>query len=267
MKKQRLEWLDLLKGIAIISVIIDHTYGVFYKNLLIQYHTGFSVALFIFLAGITSAISLKNGDVMKFYKKRFLSILIPFVIATAVFSLIDQKNFIFSLLHFNATGPMYFIAFFMELILIAPLLNKLNFYFLPLILLIANSLNHYSFIPFLWGGGNKLFGGTFLLMFYLGFLFYKNLKFFDSLRYNIMNIILPITIFVYFEYFKLFPKIWHNPPYLLTFIYTFSIFWLVFNLRLNYQNKILKFFSYCGRNSLYIFLYHPIIFSIIKFFK
>jgi fucose 4-O-acetylase-like acetyltransferase len=265
--KPRLEWLDFLKGIAIIAVVIDHAYGVFYKNILIQYHTGFAVALFVFLAGATAAMSLSRTDTIKFYKKRLVSILIPFVIATAFFSLLENKSFISSLLHFNATGPMYFIAFFLQLILIAPLLNKLNFYFLPLIILIANLLNHFSFIPFLWGGGNKLFGGTFLLMFYLGFLFYKNIEFFNKIRFKLINIIIPIILLICFEYFKLYPVIWHNPPYLLTFIYTFSIFWLIFNLRLNYQNKILKYISYCGRNSLYIFLYHPIIFFIIKFFK
>ena len=265
--KQRLQWLDILKGIAIIAVVIDHTYGVFYNNILVQYHTGFSVALFVFLAGITSAMSLSRGNFIKFYKKRLVSIVIPFIIATAFFSLLYNKSFINSLLYFNATGPMYFIAFFMQLILIAPLLNKLNIFFLPLIILIANSLNHFSFIPFLWGGGNKLFGGTFLLMFYLGFLFYKNIEFFDKIRFKLINIIIPIILLISFEYFKLYPTIWHNPPYFLTFVYTFSVFWFIFNLKLNYQNKILKFISYCGRNSLYIFLYHPIIFSIIKLFK
>jgi fucose 4-O-acetylase-like acetyltransferase len=265
--KERLSWLDLLKGIAILAVIIDHTYGVFYKNILIQYHTGFSVALFIFLAGITSAMSLSHGNFMNFYKKRLVSIIIPFIIATALFSLLNDKSFINSLLHFNATGPMYFIAFFMELILIAPLLNKLPYYFLILIIPLSIYLNKFSFIPFLWGGGNKLFGGTFLLMFYLGFLFYKNIEKFNNIRFKLINIIIPILLLIFFEYFKLYPKIWHNPPYTLTFIYTFSIFWLVFNLRLNYQNKILKFISYCGRNSLYIFLYHPIIFSLIRLIK
>lgn len=257
--KPRYVWLDFLKGLAIVAVLVDHLYNL-YKNPLVQYHTSYSVAIFIFLAGITSAMTLSRHNTFQFYKKRLVSIIIPYTIATIILCLFFKKPFFLSLINFNAAGPLYFIAFFMQLILIAPLLNKLNYLFLPLIYILAFSLNRFHFTN-LWGGGEFLFGGSFLFLFFLGMIFYKNIHLFKpKIIYSILSLIILISL----EYFKLMPATWHNPSYPLTMTYTLSIFFLFYNLNLNAKNPLIRFFSFLGRYSLYIFLYHPLIFLIYR---
>lgn len=263
MKSNRLVWLDFLKGLAICAVVLDHLYGVFYKNIFIQQHTSFSVALFIFLAGITTAMSLSKYNLFQFYKKRLLAIINPYILATFLISLFIHKPFLSSLINFNAAGPFYFIAFFLQLLLIAPILNKLNYFFLPLIFAVSFLLNRFHFTN-LWGGGEFLFGGSFLFLFYLGIIFYKKISFFKQ---KFIFFIIAALILIFIELFNLIPATWHNPPYFLTMFYTLTIFSLFYNLNLNPKRLIIRLFSFLGRYSLYIFLYHSLLFSLLeKFF-
>ena len=85
-------WLDLLKGIAMIAVVIDHLFY-YYNNLSVQTHTGFHVSLFILLAGFTSAISIQNrGGVVNFsyILKRISKIFLPYLIATLIYCIYFQ---------------------------------------------------------------------------------------------------------------------------------------------------------------------------------
>lgn len=260
--QKRLDWLDFLKGLAIIAVVIDHSFGVLYKNILIQQHTSFSVAIFIFLAGITASITLSRHNIFSFYKKRLISIIIPYIIATFIISLLTQKHFFPSLINFNASGPFYFIAFFLQLLLIAPFLSKLNYYFLPLIFVISFLLNRFHFTS-LWGGGEFIFGGSFLFLFYLGIIFYKNISFFKP---KFIFSVIAALILIFIELFNLIPATWHNPPYLLTMFYTLTIFCLFYNINLNPKSPIIRLFSLLGRYSLYIFLYHSVFFYLLEKF-
>lgn len=260
MKSNRLVWLDFLKGLAICAVVLDHLYGVFYKNIFIQQHTSFSVALFIFLAGITTAMSLSKYNLFQFYKKRLLAIINPYILATFLISLFIHKPFLSSLINFNAAGPFYFIAFFLQLLLIAPILNKLNYFFLPLIFAVSFLLNRFHFTN-LWGGGEFLFGGSFLFLFYLGIIFYKNISFFKP---KFIFSVIAALVLIFFELFNLIPNTWHNPPYLLTMLYTFTIFSIFYNLSLPSNNPVIRLFSFFGRYSLYIFLYHSLIFPMLE---
>lgn len=76
---KRLVWIDILKGLAILLVVLGHfTYskdnnGI--KHLIYSFH----MPLFFILAGCTAAISLEHSkSVSSFYKKRFISVFIPY---------------------------------------------------------------------------------------------------------------------------------------------------------------------------------------------
>lgn len=84
--KQRIEWVDVLKGIAIISVIIGHRSGgaglILPKVIKIWIYS-WHIPLFFFLSGIVFSID-KYTNFMEFLIKKIKTILIPMV----VFSLI-----------------------------------------------------------------------------------------------------------------------------------------------------------------------------------
>ena len=100
--KQRIEWLDAMKGIAIILVILGHIYNS--MNLFLQpinqwlhlFHMPFFFMLSGFLAIRTSSKSLIEN-----IKNKFISLIIPFIIGGTIFSLTMESlnNYIFDLHH------------------------------------------------------------------------------------------------------------------------------------------------------------------------
>lgn len=46
-EKNRVFWIDAAKFLAILAVLVDHTYGVLYENQNIAFGSFFSVSLFI----------------------------------------------------------------------------------------------------------------------------------------------------------------------------------------------------------------------------
>lgn len=59
---KEIQWINGAKFIAIMAVILDHTHGILYFDGRIAMGTHFSVALFVFISGITSYISLEKYD-------------------------------------------------------------------------------------------------------------------------------------------------------------------------------------------------------------
>ena len=158
-------WLDLLKGIAMIAVVIDHLFY-YYNNLSVQTHTGFHVSLFILLAGFTSAISIQNrGGVVNFsyILKRISRIFVPYLIATFIYCfynkilnpiLIFQK-----IITFSASGQLYFVFFYLQLVAISIFIYKLinhqktKLLDIPLVLLfflLSLLFNRYKIINSFW---------------------------------------------------------------------------------------------------------------------
>jgi uncharacterized membrane protein len=113
MSLKKLDWIDFMKGFAILAVLTDHLSGT-YKNNNFHLHSQFSVTIFIFLAGITACISIsRNQGKQGYILKRVLGVFIPYAVATFVNHLYSNKyhfDFIVfkdQLLHFNASGPFY----------------------------------------------------------------------------------------------------------------------------------------------------------------
>lgn len=72
MENKRLSWIDVLKGIGIIFVVLGHTHILFR-----EYIYSFHMPLFFFISGYLF-ISNKYG-LVEFFKKKFKTILVPYI--------------------------------------------------------------------------------------------------------------------------------------------------------------------------------------------
>jgi len=273
-------WLDLLKGIAMIAVIVDHLYA-YYQNLSIQYHTGFHVSLFILIAGFTSAISIQNrGGVVNFsyILKRISKIFIPYLVATLIYCLyyqyFDLRTIFQKIITFSVAGPFYFVFFYMQLIAISffvyRLINhqKSKLFDIPLVIifyLLSYFFNKYKIIDSFYGGSGVLFGGTFFFLYILGFFLKKYENLLHQKKTSIILLTTSLVLLTIFELYHFIPKTWSNPANNWLIIYTLVIFSLIFSmfqLFLNRFPKIISPITVIGKNSLSVFLYHTLFINI-----
>lgn len=279
--KTKISWIDFLKGLSIFAVVLDHLFGVIYTNQEVHLYTEFSVTMFIFLAGVTSIISLERNKLpLKEYQlKRLNGTLIPYVIATIIYTTVnsnyrfDLSLFWDNLIHFNASGPFYFVVFYCQLVLIAPFLyrllikKKMYFQFLSLLFIyfISKYMTHYTNINGIYGGGGKLLGGSYLFAFFLGmFLFLLYQRYLENInRFWVLIVGFIFSLFlIYAIYISGWLNLgWTNPPNKQTFLYTLSVLLLGYSIfmiftKWKFTKKVLSIFTVMGRYSLYIFLYH-----------
>lgn len=83
MQKQRLLWLDIAKGIAILLIIMGHTVTGTTQRLIYSFH----VPLFLVLAGYT--FSLKEETFLASLKKDFKRLIVPVLVVCILRLLID----------------------------------------------------------------------------------------------------------------------------------------------------------------------------------
>lgn len=127
------EWINCAKFIAILAVIADHTNGVLYTDTRIALASYFSVTVFIFLSGITSFYSNhrhENNPVVKDTLRRIKGILVPYAVATLLYQIVavkfwDMKTYMLYLFNFSICGVFYFVVFYVQLLIISPLLYRL----------------------------------------------------------------------------------------------------------------------------------------------
>lgn len=91
--KTRIEYIDLVKGIAIILVVIGHVLwfdlypgGAADESKLYRFIYSFHMPLFFFLSGLVSKTDLKWNEMPKDLWKRFRTLLVPFFVFSTVFS-------------------------------------------------------------------------------------------------------------------------------------------------------------------------------------
>lgn len=292
--KKRIIWIDLCKLIAIIGVLIDHTYNVLYNDANIQLFSFYSVSLFIFIMGITSYYSLNKASISyrKWIQNKCLGIIIPYLVVTFIYLVCASRSFdivayFTHIIHFDMSAPFYYVALYLQLVIVSPiiylLLTKFDtlkyrwvyyIFLLVLILLISSLTTNYTNILSIYGGGGKLFGGNYLFLLFLGMCFSKlisniNIK---QIYYYFSLILGLILCFMWFKFikhnsFELDSRIPFgpglNPPSISLCTYALLIALTVYSLCKiiePYSNivpvKILSTISQLGKHTLYIFLYH-----------
>ncbi|ASA21943.1 acyltransferase family protein [Paenibacillus donghaensis] len=291
---QRKGWIDFIKGISIIGVIILHTQAL---NLgentkLIAFYC---VHLFVLIGGINLYNSMERRNITSFDYKFVLGnlkkILIQYLIASIVCIMyykhfIDIKSFIKTLIYFTASPQLYFLVFYCQLIALSPIIYLaikkfvsrnviLSLIFIVILLIIAIILTHYTFVFETVGGGEKfLFGGSYILTFGLGMLFSS---FKIEIKSKGKNFILLMILFVCttgYVYFILNYPLFHKVSSELFFteqdilrisyaIILFLFLFVLYNYFNNYVSKkfmmIFKPIELFGKYSMSIFLYHWII--------
>ena len=87
----RIQYIDKLKGLTIILVVIHHVAGGcgFGEAPILTYES-FNMPMFMFLSGIFAFKSIKEyrwGEVVAFFKKKALRLLVPFIMIGGIFSM------------------------------------------------------------------------------------------------------------------------------------------------------------------------------------
>ena len=113
-------WIDVAKTVCMIGVVLQHVKGYAYSNDKIFYSVWFVVALFLMIGGYNLMGSwLTRGIVI--WRKRLSGIFLPYAVATVFYVLLEHRfldiaTLLTTLLHFNASGPLYYVAVYMQLV-------------------------------------------------------------------------------------------------------------------------------------------------------
>lgn len=296
---KRENWINCMKFIAIFAVLVDHTNLILYTNQYIAKLSYCSVSVFIIMSGITSAKSISKKCDLSYLdkiKKPFLNLLISYCVATSVYQLIEDGKWdllvcINHIIKFDMSAPFYFVLFYMQLIVIGPLLYNLikkisehhrkillSGLLLIVIAILSALLINYTYILPVHGGGCYLFGGTYLFQFALGMMLEEQ----DILQklgdrgavckavfcvIGVMWTFLYVTERLPFDYwFEKFFGSGINPPSINVTIYACFIIGITYMLIKKLEkssnlivSKGIHIVSSLGNSTLYIFLYHLII--------
>lgn len=213
--RERIIYYDILRGIAIIAVVLINTLNVEINNMvswtavLIRQSINFAVPLFIALSGYFMADKVFNSEFTHkmFLKKQILRVYLPYLIWSLpyIFLALYFKadtilSSLFKLLTFQTSGIFYYVLLIIQCYIFLPLLKKmankkgliiavilsfiicLVFFFLKLFTDIE--------IPLIIYAGNII---TWLMFFVLG-MYLKNNKIIINIKTLVIMIILSLLL-------------------------------------------------------------------------
>ncbi len=262
-KSERNQFLDAARGIAMLAVIGIHVIHFFYyfnpfdplfltiSNNILR----FAIPFFFIISGILVPTRFENTKtILKYYYKKFITLVIPYLCATLVYDIAIQKNpitIITDILTGNAVIPYYFIIVLFQLCILAPFLTHLSrhsWFMLSALFISCASL----LIPDTW----QLYGFPIFLQ-YLFFFVYgiHSHGYFLTLSYRetynkrllpaliglVVSVIAWIVIPVY--------------SYNIQFIYGVSAF-LIFYALYPFLRNAASPLAYIGKKTLWIYLPH-----------
>lgn len=290
--KERVQWIDCAKTIAMIAVVVDHCYGILYSTPAIAQMSYFSTSLFVMLSGISVWISVQGGKQLTFRKQlnKISKLFIQYALATffvLIYSIrfFDLRTYISWLINFSAQPPYYYFVFFFQLLLITPVLAKWCRYCsyakgkviwhlgtLCCLCGIAFLSIHYTYLLPVYGGGQNILGGTFIIMYYAGMVLASLKCFSAGARKKIVIFIVSLIGWIIwwrgiaqgkllFDFYL--RPVWgdgFNPPsfnFMVFAVITLFLCYSFFSLCEKDKGKwLVKVVAYIGKNTLYIFMYH-----------
>ena len=288
----RIKWLDCAKTIAILAVLTDHSNGILYNNNRVSMLSYFSVTLFILLAGMTSYISNshhRQDSCFCFFFRSSKKILGAYIFATIMYTIRFAKFLEFftvikSLIFFNSTGPFYYVILYIQLMLVSKLLYSLMEYskikhviawetLLGMIIIgLSCFTTNCSNILDIYGGGGKLLGGSYLIVFYVGMLIEKYRIFeSNSLKKSIFFAVVSFILWLLWGHFECIDRFGIdskipfgyglNPPSITSITMAIIMMCLSYGFftlmqRIRVLSWITELFALLGKHTLYIFLYH-----------
>lgn len=294
----RIVWVDLIRAISIICICMIHMQGVVYQDGRIKAACYFSVSLMLIITGYVTYKSNENRSLGEAYMHAFarvLEILVLYVLASVLYILYHERQLTVGLFwkhirDFSASGPFYYFAFYLQYLLIGPLLvklvkicsgkngsNWLNAMWFGLIVVIATLCVQYSRLGNIFAGGNMLFGGTHLIMFYLGILLAgTESRFSKVLKHMLVRVLLTVLtvgwgyayINGYLPFDGWLEKLWYegvNPPglslmVLATLVMLTGMAWF---RDVNNRTGLLSPITWIGQNTLFVFMFHILVMEIL----
>ncbi|HEY5560457.1 MAG TPA: acyltransferase [Clostridiaceae bacterium] len=145
MKKKVIEELEIVRAIAFIFILIQHTIGGYSISpdaplnnaVILRFIYSISragVPIFIFISGLSLCYTYSEGiNISRFYKKRLMTIMLPYIFCTLIYIYVFGKkvdNILISLITGNTIYHLWYIGTCIQLYLLFPiilyLLNKLG---------------------------------------------------------------------------------------------------------------------------------------------
>ena len=303
---RRIKWIDCAKAIAIMAVAVDHCNRLLYTNPFIAQASYFSVSLFILLSGISTRFASERKRRTFIYQfKRIRFLYVQYAVATFILLVFykhqfDLNTYISHMLNFSIQGPYYFLVFFFQLMIIAPFLlswcefcnsRKYRYIFHIITCLLLGYASvlciRYTYILPVHGGGKYLFGGTYIILFYLGILFADRNMFEMTVKKRV--VVSMIGMLFWCIWYKMgacgiLPfDAWmqpyfgsgFNPPSIqiiifaiITLFVAYSVFSLLETIENIYIKKTVDFLCFLGKNTIYIFMYHLLVRDVaVKYFS
>lgn len=292
-KQEQFSFFDFIRGIAILAVIIIHVsfflsefpdkFPLYFLEL--SEHIGrlsrFAIPFFIISSGILLTLKdLKKETLKKFYFKKIKRIFIPYIFFSFLATLVYSDNIttlpryigkaVWDVLTGTGSLPYWFLAVLVQLYIIYPLIWYLfvvkkvkpyillssSFVFSLAYYLISTQWNEWTIIF-----GNFYFLGSFLFFFVLGMVL-KPLVLSKEREWLKKIGIVPWTIAITILFLGISNINPLNRYFNVRLIYGTSLFLLLYYLYPKIS-KFSAFFQKIGKASLYIYLIHFLILSIL----
>ncbi len=295
MKKERIVWLDIIRTIAIILVVLCHATEYIYECDMNEWNsigllskifrtTAFTIGrigvpLFLFITGylILSKNFENTEDILKFYKKNLLPIVISTIIWDFIYVCVFYENKTDALKQFlfldkSKAMNFWYMPMIIGIYIVLPYLSiivkkiDLKALIIPMIIaffafFIFSSINavldknlNFTFDFTFYGG---IYGLYILLGYYIGKGYLRKI---NKISLIIIAII-SLVVTVFFQFF-LYNKgkeynVWYNFAGIMTL--SVSIFELFARANLKLSNRCREIFLYLSKISLSIFFIHIII--------
>ena len=226
------------------------------------------------------------------------NLVVAYLIATAIYQIYFTHRFDFTLyidnvIHFKVSMHLYFVLLYIQLNFI----NRFFFGYLQkcpsnvkgylceiimfvIVAIFTINTTNYTNILDVYGGGGKLLGGTFLLLYYLEMVIEKHGVLTDiSVKKSAFILLFSSMIwFIFWRYIceygwildQYFPYMGgFNPPSVTLFIFSLCMLGITFGFftlveRFNYTKWIVKIIGWIGKRSMAIFLYHMLMLEFIR---
>ena len=278
MAKERIQWLDIVKGIAILGVVLQHTFQrlmTYYNlnddvvlNYLNRIVGSCSMELFFFISGVIFFLQKDRyqSDPKWFVKTRFIDLMIPYLILGPLIwvgkftlsSMVKDQVSVDDLLDMFVTPIAFmwfiYILFFVEII--ALFINRwaAKRYEVTLAVLLVISISS-TFIPF--GVSADIFHRVpfYLFWYYLGgcLVLYKDrLSFLDKRHTSLALCVLWIVGFS--------SNFFLNLGIFSVIVTTLGVFtWISMYMNKSITNILDKWMHYLGKRTMYIYILNPLI--------
>ncbi len=294
--KKKTTWINVAKASSIFGVVLQHVYGYLYSNDLIYYSVWWSVALFIMIGGYNAAESYERRRVVV-VRSRLRNTLMPYIGATVFYVLYNYFRFkvppeiLIRLIRFDASPPLWFVAIYVQLVLISPILvaviqwceerQRVIRYLISWIIVIIVCYG-ITYIINLFGSeiyGGHLVAGTWLFFWFLGMCIHNTINIeSNDMKTRIVMFIVNTVLIILWQIFFVnmgvnlnLDSMFKGVYYRLTWanaLQTVLLFFWIKDLVMGIEyfcgkigHSILNPIDLLGQHTMYIFLYHMVFLS------